>query len=176
MRVDVYYDPDNPSTGILETGIPPSRLWLLIGLGVGSVVGCIVCILTLRGWLHARREKRKQAAPSSEAAASPIQDPPLDVDEILRQFGEPMDAFRPGISNIIAGMIIGALLVLGGGAALFFMAQVVIEEGGKLPWSREKGHSWLSVLILSGLGLGALIGGLALIFGMRRLLALRILV
>lgn len=50
MQVSVYYDPQEPSVGILTNGIPPIHLGLIIGLSAGTVVCLTVSILTIRSW------------------------------------------------------------------------------------------------------------------------------
>ena len=77
---------------------------------------------------------------------------------------------------MIAGVIIGVLLVLAGAGTIIAMARVAIIEGDSLPWNREKGHCWLSVLLLGALGVLALGGGMLLIQWVRRLFSLRILI
>jgi Protein of unknown function (DUF3592) len=174
MQVTVYYDPSDPAAGILETGIPPVLLALAVALIIGTVIGWITAFFTVRAWLKNRKANASSVA--TPPSQQPIPDSPLDGDGIVREFGTPLDAFKPGLENMVAGLILGGLLMAGGGAALFFMGQVVIREGKDLPWHREIGHCWLSVLLLSALGLGALVGGTFLIRWIRRLYSLRVLI
>lgn len=53
-KVLVYYDPQNPSAGILKKGIPPIHLGLLIGLSIATIVCGIVSFFTIRGWFRPR--------------------------------------------------------------------------------------------------------------------------
>ncbi len=55
MKLPVYYDPNDPSVGILEKGIPPIHLGLLIGLSVGTIVSVIVSFFTIRGWIKGKK-------------------------------------------------------------------------------------------------------------------------
>lgn len=56
MKLPVYYDPSDPSVGILEKGIPPIHLGLMIGLIVGTIASVIVSFFTLRGWIKGKKQ------------------------------------------------------------------------------------------------------------------------
>jgi hypothetical protein len=68
MKLPVYYNPSDPSVGVLKTGIPPMHVGLLIGLGIGTIVFPIISVFVIRGWLRAR----KQAADSAPLIGPPI--------------------------------------------------------------------------------------------------------
>jgi Protein of unknown function (DUF3592) len=54
-RVSVFYDPNDPSIGILEKGVPASRLYLMAGLAIASVVCWIASPFIIRTWLKSRK-------------------------------------------------------------------------------------------------------------------------
>ena len=56
MKLPIYYDPHDPSVGILEKGIPTIHLGLLIGLSVGTIVSVIVSFFTIRGWIKGKKQ------------------------------------------------------------------------------------------------------------------------
>ena len=72
--------------------------------------------------------------------------------------GPRLESFRPAMSNVVAGAILGLLLVGGGLAILGFIGREVYLAGGNLPFYAKKGMCWLAV------GLGSLCA-VALIFG-----------
>lgn len=57
MPITVYYDPARPEVGVLENGIPDIHLYLLIGLVVSTLIGLVVSIVTVRGWLRGPKMK-----------------------------------------------------------------------------------------------------------------------
>jgi hypothetical protein len=50
MVVPVYYDPNDPSVGVLKTGVPPLHLELMVGLAVVGAISAIAAIFVVRGW------------------------------------------------------------------------------------------------------------------------------
>lgn len=60
MKIPVYYDPQDPGVGVLERGIPPVHLALLIGLSIGAIICPIASFFSIRGWI--RGAKRFTAA------------------------------------------------------------------------------------------------------------------
>jgi hypothetical protein len=93
------------------------------------------------------------------------------------QLGEIRREFKPGLENLVAGIIIGLLMVGGGCAAVFFSTNGVIESGGSLPlWTEkgQKGWSWGAAGIFAALGVGLIIGGLFLIRWVRSLFSFRV--
>src|SRR5260370_24217980 len=88
----------------------------------------------------------------------------------VEELGEIRREFKPGLENLIAGIIIGVLLMAGGCAAITFSINGVIEAGGTLPFWTEKGQKgwcWGAVGIFVVLGIGLMIGGLFLILWVR---------
>lgn len=85
--------------------------------------------------------------------------------------------FKPGMENLVAGIIIGLLLVGGGCAAVYFPTRGVIDSGGDLPAWTDKGQSgwsWGAAGILAALGIGAILGGVFLIRWIRSLFSFRV--
>lgn len=64
MKVTVYYDPNNPGMGVLERGIPPLQLGLLVALCVLTVICGISSFFILRGWLRSIKLSRAKKPPS----------------------------------------------------------------------------------------------------------------
>lgn len=61
MKVVVYYDPQDPSVGILERGIPSIRLALLVGLSVGTIISAIASYFAIRSWLRSTKRPETTA-------------------------------------------------------------------------------------------------------------------
>ncbi|HEY7422788.1 MAG TPA: DUF3592 domain-containing protein [Gemmataceae bacterium] len=168
MKVTVYYDPSDPGVGIIQNGIPTIHLVLLIGLGIGTLVGAVASFFTVRGWIRGSRQKRDEARlrQHSEAfldvSAAPVQD---------AQLGERIAVFKPMMSNIIAGFIIGALLIVGGAAAIGFSLRAAYLAHWDLPFDVKKGPSWLTVGFLSLIGVVLVVCGVALAAFSRGLLS-----
>lgn len=107
--------------------------------------------------------------PASESV-TPSQGPPMTDDQI----GEIRKEFKPGLDNLIAGVIIGVLLVAGGCALIYLPLNGVIEAEGHLPWWVDKGWCWGAVALIGALGIGLIVGGVALILWMRSLVSFRV--
>ncbi|MCE9553056.1 MAG: hypothetical protein K8T91_06715 [Planctomycetes bacterium] len=88
--------------------------------------------------------------------------------------GEITDEFAPGRDNVIAGMIIGLLMIGGGGFLLYLMTKGLVKSHADLPFWAEKGWCWFAVLGMSVLGGGFIIGGVYMIRYMRSLLTLQV--
>ncbi|MBI1344666.1 hypothetical protein GC163_00105 [bacterium] len=82
--------------------------------------------------------------------------------------------FKPGIANLVAGVIIGLLLITAGLAGIYFPARQALLAGGNLPFWVKKGWCWFAILMFWGLGTGAIMGGGWLILAMRTLLSFRV--
>jgi hypothetical protein len=82
--------------------------------------------------------------------------------------------FKPGMDNLVAGVIIGLLLFGGGGAAVFYSVKGVVDSRGELPFWAEKSYSWGVFGLGSTLGIGMMIGGYYLLRWMRSLSSLRV--
>jgi Protein of unknown function (DUF3592) len=52
-EVRVFYDPADPSIGILEPGIPSVHQGLIVGLLVGSLIGIVGSIFIVPAWVRA---------------------------------------------------------------------------------------------------------------------------
>jgi hypothetical protein len=93
------------------------------------------------------------------------------------ELGKIKREFKPGRENLIAGIIIGLLLIGAGCTAVFFSIQGVVESGGALPFWLPKGkqrRTWGDVGLLGALGVGLLIGGFFLIRWVRSLFSFRV--
>jgi hypothetical protein len=91
--------------------------------------------------------------------------------------GETRQEFKPGLENLIAGIMIGLLMIAAGCAAVLFPIYGVIENGGALPlWTKEgqKEWSWGAAGIFGALGIGLIVGALFLIWWVRSLFSLRV--
>jgi hypothetical protein len=93
---------------------------------------------------------------------------------MTQEIGEFRWEFKPGLENIVAGIIIGLLLIGAGGAGVYFPVKGVIESRGNLPFWVEKGWCWGAVGLCMALAIGAIVGGVALILWMRSLVSLRV--
>ena len=91
-----------------------------------------------------------------------------------QEIGEIRREFKPALENVVAGFIIGLLLIGGGCAAVYFPVNGVIASRGNLPFWVEKGWCWGAVGLLGALGLGLIVGGVFLIRWMRSLTSLRV--
>ena len=67
------------------------------------------------------------------------------------------------MERIVAGNVVGLLLIGGGCALIFLVAERVAESGGNLPVFKEgKGWSWAAAGLMSVIGLGLITGGFIL--------------
>jgi len=95
----------------------------------------------------------------------------------VEQIGEIKQEFKPGLANLVAGIIIGLLMISGGLAAAYFASNAVIASGGNIPlWTGkgQKGWSWGAAGIFAALGFGLIIGGFFLIRWVRSLFSSRV--
>jgi hypothetical protein len=90
------------------------------------------------------------------------------------EVGEIKRVFKPGMEELIAGVIIGSLLIAGGCPLVFFPAKFVIDSRGDLPFWAEKGGSWVTLLLGCGIGIGLLFCGVFMFWWMRWLSSLRL--
>jgi hypothetical protein len=61
------------------------------------------------------------------------------------ELGEIKREFKPGLETLIAGIIIGLLLIAAGCVFTFFSIKGAIENGGNLPFWTETGWNWGAV-------------------------------
>jgi hypothetical protein len=94
----------------------------------------------------------------------------------IRQICNPVAAFKPGMENLVAGVIIGMLLATGGGVFFAFALREAIVNGSDLPWFAAKGPCLAAVLGGAAIALLAAGGGVAIILWVRALFSLRVLV
>lgn len=93
------------------------------------------------------------------------------------QIGKIKREFKPGLENLVAGIIIGLLMIAGGCAALCFSTNGVIESRGTLPFWTENGQegwSWGEAGLSAAIGIGLVIGGVLLIRLVRSLFSFRL--
>lgn len=93
------------------------------------------------------------------------------------QIGEIKPVFKPGLDNLIAGIIIGILMIVGGIALFWFVTNGVIESNGNLPMMTAKGQKgwcWAAVAMMGALGVGLFFGGIFLIRWVRSLFSFRV--
>jgi hypothetical protein len=81
----------------------------------------------------------------------------------VESLGSPTGRYRPGVANLVAGIIIGCLLIGGGSALLFVTIRDFVRSGGHIPLAAEQGISWVAVGIASVFVIGLLLGGFLLI-------------
>jgi Protein of unknown function (DUF3592) len=60
QKVTVYYDPDDPTVGVLERGIPAYYQGLYVILVVASFVFLIGSVFAVRSWLRAWRTPKPE--------------------------------------------------------------------------------------------------------------------
>jgi hypothetical protein len=90
------------------------------------------------------------------------------------RLGNCLEIFKPMPANIIAGFIIGILLI-GGSLALFtFLLREVHLAGGNLPLYAKKGMCWLVVGLGSVIGIVLMVGGVVVTIYSKGLIASRV--
>jgi hypothetical protein len=77
--------------------------------------------------------------------------------------GELQQEFRPMAATVFAAIIIGALLIIGGLTAFFFIGRAIYLSSGNLPAFAKVGASWASTAGFSLVALGLGVGGFFLI-------------
>jgi hypothetical protein len=90
------------------------------------------------------------------------------------ELGEIKREFKPGLENLVAGIIIGLLLIAAGCATLFFPIKGVIESGGVWNEKDPKGWPWGAAAFVAAIGAGLVIGGILLIRWIRSLFSFRL--
>ena len=103
-----------------------------------------------------------------------INDGPARQPVEVESLGSPTAQYRPGVANLVAGIIIGCLLIGGGAALLFVTIRDFVRSGGHLPLAAEQGISWVAVGISSLFVIGLLLGGFFLIRWVRSTSTLRV--
>lgn len=88
--------------------------------------------------------------------------------------GKIQRTFKPGLDNLVAGVIIGLLMIAGGSTFGYFVIKGVIESRGQLPFVVEKGWSWSAALLGAVVSAGLIYGGVLFIQWMQSLSSLRV--
>src|SRR5690348_3846244 len=92
----------------------------------------------------------------------------------MQDLGEIRREFRPGLANLVAGIFVGLLLLIGGCVAVFLSVAAVVENRGNLPFAAQNAWSWKWVGLIGLLGLGMMLAGFFLICWTRTLVSLRV--
>ena len=66
--------------------------------------------------------------------------------------GDIIEEFRPAKSNIVAGMILSLMMVVGGGMLIVIAVRGVTEANWKLPFNSDFGWNWLAVCGVAAIG------------------------
>jgi hypothetical protein len=93
------------------------------------------------------------------------------------QLGEIKRDFKPGLENLVAGIVLGLLMIVSGCALVFLAISGVMESGGNLPvWTErdQKGWSWGAAGIFAAIGICLVVGGVFLIRWVRSLFSFRL--
>lgn len=77
----------------------------------------------------------------------------------VESLGKVLYARKPEMSNQIAGIILSVILVAGGIAMIWVSVREIKNTGGHLPVYREKGMSWVAVVMMSVVGAAFIVGG-----------------
>ena len=91
----------------------------------------------------------------------------------LSEIGQVKQTFAPSMLNMLAGVIIGGLMIWGANTS-WAKARFDFRTTQHLRWYREKGASWASVIMLCVVAVLLVVGGLALIYWMWRQRSLRV--
>lgn len=91
-----------------------------------------------------------------------------------RGIGRVRCTFKPGKDNLVAGVIIGLLMIAGGIAVGYLVISGVITSPAALPLWAEHGWCWAAVAIAGLVDAGLLVGGILLIAWMRNLASMRV--
>lgn len=103
----------------------------------------------------------------------PVKTPEEAIQELG---GPPTVTFRPAMANIVAGIIIGLLMIAGGGTILGFSIREAIVNGSKMEWFADNGQCLAAVFGFMAIGLVLAGGGAGLIIWVRGLALFRVVV
>jgi hypothetical protein len=164
--VDVYYDPNEPSIGILSTGIPPIHFYLLIGLAIGSVIGIIGLFFTIPPLIRFLRSSlRTKNQGTAQLQFVELQGP----EWIIEDLGEQQSLFRPKRTNIGAGLVLSVAC----GIAGVCLAKYILQRPDPKPL-RDRGDVIAKYALISLFGGVCPVGGLVLFVWMIRLAGHRV--
>ena len=94
----------------------------------------------------------------------------LSASDAVHQLGAPAATFRPGFANLIAGIIVGLVMIGASGPVLVASFGIARQNDPKAPVAA----SWIGMGLGAVLGLGLAIGGIALIYWVRGMFSLRL--
>jgi uncharacterized protein DUF6585 len=109
-------------------------------------------------------------------SSPPAGSPATTREAAVRHLGDPVATFQPGMENLVAGIIIGLLMVAGGGTLAAFAVREAVLNGAHLPWWAETGSCLIAVIGMGAIGLLVAAAGVAVILWVRGLFSLRVLV
>ena len=84
-----------------------------------------------------------------------------------QELGTELKKFDASKSGVVAGVILGAFMILGGFAFLWYFVRPAFLQIGPLPLFANPGYSIAQVVGVSVLALVLILGGAGLIYGMR---------
>jgi hypothetical protein len=84
-----------------------------------------------------------------------------------QELGAELKKFDASKSGVVAGVILGALMIFGGIAFLWLFVRPAFQQIGPLPLFANPGYSIAQVVGVSLLSLVLILGGAGLIYGMR---------
>ncbi len=90
------------------------------------------------------------------------------------EIGKLERTYRPSAANLVAGVILGVLLIGAGATVLYLTIKEVIDRRGQLPFSAERDACWISVSLATAFGVGSVIGGSILVRWIRSLSSLQV--
>jgi hypothetical protein len=98
---------------------------------------------------------------------------PATPADAIRRLGDPSAVFKPGMENLIAGIILALLMILAGLGVLYYGLQELLTRWDSLPlWHEKQSRSLFAFVAVAGLGL--FVGGVFLIRWVRGLFSLRV--
>jgi hypothetical protein len=96
------------------------------------------------------------------------------VNEQVRRLGTPTQTFKPGLANLIAGIIVGLVMMAVSGPALVAFIRMAMQSDPKLSVAENKLVSAIGFGLGGIFGLGLALGGIALIYWVRGMFSFRL--
>src|SRR5262245_33316881 len=76
-----------------------------------------------------------------------------DLADFLKQLGQPLEEFRPSLTNQIAGLIVGVIGIVGGIILAVVLIVMVFDPSTRKPWNCIGGAAIGIIIALGGGGL-----------------------